>query len=74
MNNKEATFRILEAMPDNYSFPGHYVRLLAQERTHKSVYIATILRYMREWRVNNREIICTNKVRSMYMIRGKNEN
>lgn len=74
MNNKKTTFHILDNLPDNYTFTGYNIRDAVTAQTHKPVYIATILRYMRIWRRSNRQIKCINKSQSKYIIRGDNAN
>ena len=71
MNNKEATFKILESMPDNYIFTGNDIKGIVCSQTGRQPYTATILRYIRTWRTHNRQVKCISRAKSKYMIKGK---
>jgi hypothetical protein len=73
MKAKEATFKILDKMPYGMTFTGASIEYHVQEVTGEYHYPATILRYMREWRKHNRQVVCINNKKSLYMVKGYNK-
>ena len=71
MNAIQATYSILDNMPEGYTFTGSSLEYNVEQITGKWHYPATILRMMRMWRRNNREVKCINRAKSLYKIGAK---
>ena len=68
MNAIQATYKILNEMPNGYTFTGSSLEYNVEQLTGRWHYPASILRMMRMWRVGNREVKCINRARSLYQI------
>ena len=67
MNAKEATFGVLDKAPNGYEFNGASLRFDSGDMIFDPHYIATYLRYMREYRqTHDCKIVCVNKRKSLY--------
>jgi len=66
MNAKEATFKVLDRYIGG-DFFGHSLAFDVMAITEQQTYIATLLRYMREYRQERGvKITCINKRKSLY--------
>ena len=69
MNSKQITFDYLDELREGFLFRGIVLQKEVCKRAGKLHYPDTILRYMREWRKNNKthNIILVSKPESLYM-------
>ena len=69
MSNRQATFNILDKMKPGNQFSGISLQLSVSRKTNKNPFIATCLRYVREWRDTHLQIVCISKAKSIYEVR-----
>ncbi len=66
--NMYITFDILDNMVEGQKFSGLELQDKVLARTNKKPYVSSILRFVRMWRVGNREVKCINRAKSLYQI------
>ncbi len=69
MNNKTATFSILDRLHIGEEFTGYNLMGAVELSTGKTLYPATALRYLRLYRAaTGRQIVNVNKSKSIYQV------
>lgn len=66
--SKYITFTVLNEMKVGTYFTGDELVKLVCEKSEKTPYSSTVLKYMRQYRKYNKSIICIDKARSLYQI------
>lgn len=70
ISNKKATFFILDGYNAGDQFSGYVLKMLVKSKTGKELYPATALRYLREYRETERQIVNIDKAKSIYRMIG----
>jgi len=69
ITNKKACFDILDSMKPGETFSSIELRKRVSNRSHHDPFISTCLRYLREYRADNRiKIVNISKPRSLYKV------
>ena len=72
MNNKSATFNILDTVPIGKRFYSLNLRQVVCNKTGNQPFVSTCLRYLREWNTKQegKKAVCICKSESLYRIEG----
>lgn len=68
MTAKQATFNILDRAESGETFTGYELMQAVKKAIGKTLYPATALRYLREYRETGRQIVNVDKAKSIYKV------
>jgi hypothetical protein len=71
MTAKECTYQVLDEMPPGARFKGHVLMEEVKARTGELHYPDTLLRYMRMYRRERRQVVNVDKAGSIYEVRDR---
>ena len=72
MNNRQATFQLLNDIPVSKRFYSQNLRNVVCTKTGNQPFVGTVLRYLRLWNTEqvNKKAVCISKSKSLYQIQG----
>ena len=73
MSMQALVYRELDKLPDGTEFTGLELKRMIWRRTLRRPYVASLLRYLRYYRIDQRHVVCVHRQKSMYKIIGMGE-